>query len=436
MALSIPETASEVVQRSKVDVKRELPDSNPFLQNSFIGSIITANANRVFDFYFALSQAELESLPDTAVLTLERWAAIWGITRLPATVASHLIAIGGTATGVVPLDNFFVSSDGKIYTSTASGIIVTQSLSVASITRVGSVATLTTTNDHLIGSNILITVTGAVETEYNVSAVQCTVTGSKTLEYTVSGTPATPATGTILLGFDSVSVPIQSTDFGSDQTLLSDATLTLQSPITNVNDDNNISFTGSVDGVDQESNESLKGRLLNRIQNPIAHFNVDEIISVAKSIAGVTRVFVEEITPDVGQVTVLFMRDNDISTPIPDTSEVAIVKAVLDDIRPANTDTLDLIVAAPVPVSTDFTFSAISPDTSTMETAITDNLIQFFAERTEPGVDVVEEAYNAAIFNTVDTVTGDELSGFTLTSPSSDIIIASGEIATLGTVGF
>ncbi len=436
MALNLPETASEIDQRAKVDVKRELPDSNPFLKNSFIGSLITANSNRIFDVYFALSQAQLESLPNTAVITLEFWAAIWGITRIPATVAGHQIAMGGTATGIIPLNTFYVSSDGNIYVSTAAGTIVTQSLAISSITRVGNVATLTTVNDHLLGSNILITVTGAVETEYNVSAVQCTITGVDTLEYAVSGTPSTPATGTILLGFDSVLVPIQSTDFGSDQTLLADAVLTLQSPITNVDDENNISFNGIVDGTDQESNESLRDRLLERIQNPIAHFNSAELISVAKSIAGVTRVFVEEITPDVGQVTVYFMRDNDLTTTIPNASEVAVVKAVLDAIRPANTDTADLIVAAPTPITTNFDFSAISPDTATMKTAITNSLTQFFAERTEPGINVVEEAYNAAIFNTVDTVTGEELDSFSLTTPSGDITVSSGEIVILGAVTF
>ena len=62
------------------------------------------------------------------------------------------------------------------------------------------------------------------------------------------------------------------------------------------------------------------------------------------------------------------MRDNDI-TSIPSGSEVTAVKAVLDAIRPATTDTADLIVLAPTGVSTAFTFSAISPDTATMKTA-------------------------------------------------------------------
>lgn len=436
MSLELPKTAAEVDNRAKVDVQRELVGSNPFLKNSFLGSIVTAFSNRIFDFYFALRQAELEARPDTAELTIEDWSAIWDILRNPATISNGRVAFGGNVAGSIPINAFSVSSDGRIYKSITSGIITAQILSVVSITRIGNIATLTTTNDHLIGSNILITVAGAVETEYNVSAAQATVTGNKTLEYTVTGTPSTPATGTITLAFDSVSIVVESSEFGTSQNIAAGSVLTLQSPITDVDDNNNVDSDGIDGGTDQETIENLQDRNVERIQNPIAHFNVDEIISVAKSIAGVTRVFVEEITPNVGQVTVLFMRDNDPSTSIPDAAEVAEVKAVLDLIRPANTDTLDLIVVAPTPVTTNFVFSAILPNTSTMKTAITNSLIQFFDERTEPGVSVVEEAYNAAIFNTVDTVTGEELISFTLTSPSSDIIIASNEIATLGTVTF
>jgi len=48
------------------------------------------------------------------------------------------------------------------------------------------------------------------------------------------------------------------------------------------------------------------------------------------------------------------MRDND-TNPIPDSSEVAEVKAIIDDtIKPANTDTLSVIVLAPDPIPTDF----------------------------------------------------------------------------------
>ena len=195
MALNVPENAVEVVNRAKVDVVRALPGVNPFLRNSWIGALVSAFGNRVFDLYFALQRAALEAIPDTAVLSLEQWAAIWDILRNPAVKATGRIALTGTATGAVVVGTPWVSSDGKQYLATTGGSIVLQSLTVASITRVGSVATLTTDNDHLIASNVLITITGALQTEYNITGPTCTVTGAKTLTFAVSATPATPATG-------------------------------------------------------------------------------------------------------------------------------------------------------------------------------------------------------------------------------------------------
>ena len=69
-----------------------------------------------------------------------------------------------------------------------------------------------------------------------------------------------------------------------------------------------------------------------------------------------------------------------------------------------------------------------------MQSSITANLQQLFDERTEVGVDIEEDAYRSTIFNTVDTETGALVSSFTLSVPSGDITIASGEIGTLGAV--
>lgn len=435
MAIETPSTAVEIDQRMKVDVSRELPGSNPFLKNSWLGALVTATANRIFDFYYALQRAQLEAIPDTAVLTLEQWAAIYKILRESATPASGNLVITGTAGGVITdAVTTWKSSTGKQYIATAGGVIVLQSLSVASITETGGIATLTTVSDHLIASNVLITVTGADQAEYNLAGVACTVTGNKTLTYAVSGSPI-DATGTVLLGFTSVSISVQSIAFGLLENQVFDTVLTLQSPIADVDDEASVDYDALDGGGDQEIDEDLRLRLLEIIQNPIAHFNVAEITSVAKSIAGVTRVFVQEITPDIGTVTIYFMRDDDAST-IPDAAEIAEVKAVIDAIKPANTDTADVIVAAPTAVITDFTFSAISPDSATMRTAIENSLGLFFRERPEVGVNIVEEAYNAAIYNTVDTVTGDELVSFTLDSPPADIAIAATEIGTLGNITF
>lgn len=67
---------------------------------------------------------------------------------------------------------------------------------VTSITRSGSVATVTTPYDHGFSTGQSITISGATQTEYN-GTFTITVIGATSFTYTVTGTPATPATGTI-----------------------------------------------------------------------------------------------------------------------------------------------------------------------------------------------------------------------------------------------
>lgn len=68
-------------------------------------------------------------------------------------------------------------------------------LSVASITRSGSVATVTCTS-HGFKTEDVITIAGAVETAYN-GDFSITVVDENTFTYVVTGSPTTPATGTI-----------------------------------------------------------------------------------------------------------------------------------------------------------------------------------------------------------------------------------------------
>ena len=434
MSLNLPDSANEIVQRSKTDVQREVVESNPFLKNSWLGAIITAFGNRIFDFYIQLKEAFKQSIPDTATETiLERWAAIWGVSRLAATPANGNVVATGTATTTVPINTLFVSSDGLIYESSAAVVISSSVINVTSITRVGSLATVITTSDHNLANNVPVSILGAAENQYNVTDVEIIVTGLNTFTYTVEGSPASPATGTITAAFTSIQVPVTSQDFGAQVNQEAGTELKLQSPIVGVDDAANVDYGEIGGGTDQESDADLRARMLDKIHNPIAHFNVAEITAVAKTVAGVTRVFVEEITPAVGEVTIYFMRDNDVN-PIPSGSEVSDVNDVIQAIRPANTSESDVHVNAPTGVTVPFTFTALTPNTSTMRTAIDANLAQFFDENTSVGFNIDQDAYRSAIFNTVDTVTGDVVQSFTLSTPTTDITIASGEIGVLGAV--
>jgi len=516
MSIEIPETAAEVETRAKTDVQRELTESNPFLKNSWLLALVTSFSNRIFDFYLQLLAAIKQNFPDTATgVFLERWADIWGIQRLAATKSVGNVVATGTLSATVPLGTVVTTSTGN-YTSTSSATISSQIISVSSIVRSGQTATLTTASGHGLASNVLVTISGADQAEYNIINSKITVTSLNTFEYQVVGSPVTPATGTILSTFISASVPVQSVNFGANANLDAGEKLTLQSPIVNVDDTLTVDFGAIGGGTDQETDLSLRARLLERIQNPVAHFNESDIITKAKEVAGVTRVFVQSagftigtaaitsitrlgnvatvtlteaadfqsgqtvtiagadqtdynvidipilvesttifhfivantpvtpatgtitstVTVSIGQVRVFFMRDNDIS-PIPSGSEVATVKLKIEEILPANTDEdNDLFVLAPLPVITDFTFISLVPNTATMKAAVENNLKAFYAENTTVGVNIDQDAYRSAIFNTVDTETGDVVQSFDLTTPTADIAIASNEIGILGNVVF
>jgi uncharacterized phage protein gp47/JayE len=302
------------------------------------------------------------------------------------------------------------------------------------LTQVSGTATATTSSDHNLASNISVTIAGANETEYN-GTFTILVTGSDTFTYSVDAGAASPATGTITATFNTASIEVTSDDFGQDANVDAGTAVTLSSPIAGVNDTAYVQYDGLTGGTDSETDSDFRNRYIERWQNPVTLFNDAAIETKAKEISGVTRVWIEDATPALGQVTIYFVRDND--TPIiPSAGEITEVKNNILTIKPALPADSDIIVSAPTAVTVNFTFTAISPDTTTMRTSIESNLTQLFAEDTEIGVDLLESRYLGAIINTIDTTTGQKLDTFSLSTPSGDISISSGQLAVLGTITF
>lgn len=435
MPLDLPESASEVDARSKADVQGQLNQSNPFGKNHWLGAIVTGAANRIYDFYIQLRTAIRVLFPDTATEEYAtRWGAIFGVSKLAATRATGFVVATGTAGSAIASGIVLNESGGGVYESTGAATISANTISIASLSRSGTTVTATTDSNHNLANNVEVTIANASDSAYN-GAFSIVVTGLNKFQYEIIGTPADEPATPADASFTTAHVPVQSQGFGADTNLDAGTELTLESPIVGVDDTLAVDFGTLGGGTDQETDESFRLRYLDRIQNPVAHFNSADIIQQAKLINGVTRVFVQEITPAVGQVTIYFMRDND-DNPIPDASEVTTVKNKILEITPANTDSADVIVSAPTAVTVDFTFTALNPDTSTMRTAIENNLAQFFEERTEVAVNIDEDAYRSAIYNSIDTATGNTLTSFTISAPVGDITISTGEIGVLGTVTF
>ena len=434
--LNFPEKASDIDARSKADVQRELGQARPFLKNSWLGAIVTSCSNRIYDFYLQLKIALRENFPDSATTDfLVRWAAIWGKQRLAASKASGNIVATGNVGSNIPNGTVFTSPGIGNYTSTASANIISTTINISSLTRVGTTVTAVTTSSNDLANNVLVAINLASNTEYNVVSTPITVTGDDSFQYSIIGSPPDEPSTNATASFISATVPVESDEFGVTYNLDAGSYLQTQSPIVGVDQNLTVGFGSIGGGTDQEDDLGLRSRMLDRIQNPVALFNKAAIREKAKEIAGVTRVFVQEVTPNVGQVTIYFMRDND-PNPIPTGSEVIKVKNNVLTIKPAHVLDEDVIVNAPASVSIDFVFSALSPNTATMKSAINANLRQFFDERTNIGEDVTQDAYRSAIYNTIDPDTGDSVQSFTLSAPTTDIAIASGQIGVLGAISY
>lgn len=432
MSLDIPTNPEQLENQSLADLQRYLPNTaNPFLQESWMGAQSIANARRLFDLYKQMQILALEAIPITAVELLEQWSSFWGIYRNPATVANGNVVITGLATTVIPVATPLTSTNGLNYT-TAAEVVIQNTVISCTITSVGTLATVTLGSNVSMFDGLSVTIAGAVQTAYN-GTFSITVTATNKFTYVMATTAVSPATGTITSAFVIAVAAVQSVGFGQTQNQSPNAKLSFASPISGAATVAYVDQGAIGGGTDIESDSSLRSRLLDRVQNPIAHFNAAEIKAVAKRVSGVTDVYVYEITPALGQVTVYFIRGND-SSPIPDGSEVTAVKNELLTILPANTAVADLIVSAPTAVPLNVTLTALSPNTSTMQKAITANIKAMLLDQGIVGVPITLNQLIATIQDTIDTSNGASVVSFTMTLPVGNVGGGTGEYVVFNSV--
>ena len=447
MAIEIP-TISEIQSRISNDLILSINTGqldtdkhvDPTIRNSFIKGLVDATAAGFDENNDVLEQLLVQLFPWSATGEfLERWAAYYGINRNAAAKAGGTVVFQGTNGTLVPSATLVQRANGLQYSTLANITISTSTINVSSITRLGSIATVTTTSNHNYATGMTIdSITGADQTEYNVTNTVITVVDATSFTFEVSGTPATPATGTIQVTATSGFGNIEASEFGDDGNAAAGAQLTLVSPIVNVNDTLYVNQDGLVGGLDIEDDESLRERLQERTSNFSAPFTQAGLpVFIKEEVDGVTRVWVQDATPSAGYVTIYFTRDNDTNI-IPTASQVTDVKnAIIDPdtgIKPANTPDSYVIVSAPTAVNVNFTFSTLSPNTTDMQNSITDALTDYFKNNTNIATDVTEEEYNNIIFSVIDS--DGNTPTFTLSAPVGDVTVTTGELAILGTITY
>ena len=160
-------------------------------------------------------------------VSLDRLAELTGINRRDATRSVGTAYLRGTG-ATVPIGSLVSVEDaGDQFRTTAaatipaSGAIAlaagTADIAITSITRVATLASVTTTAPHGLLAGSIVTISGANESEYNVTA-EIENIGASTFDYNMVSDPGGSATGTLVY---------QDVGLGSDHLLL--ATITARS---------------------------------------------------------------------------------------------------------------------------------------------------------------------------------------------------------------
>lgn len=213
--------------------------------------------------------------------------------------------------------------------------------------------------------------------------------------------------------------------------------LTFVSPITGVNTSVTVDLNGISDGVDEETDEPYRTRILTRKRKPPhggADFDYEEW---AKEVSGVTRAWSIPMYHGIGTVALVFVRDEDDSI-FPSVAEIATVRAyLLSHSDPITGETVGVPVGAepgfftPTPEAKAINFTLeIYPDTTAVRTAIQSQLEDLMIARGGPE----QTIYLSQISEAIGAAAGEERHN--IISPTEYQTATAIQIHTLGNIAF
>lgn len=209
---------------------------------------------------------------------------------------------------------------------------------------------------------------------------------------------------------------------GADGDAGAGVVLSFESPVVGADATVTVDVDGLTGGANEEDDEDLRTRFLQRLRNPPQGGADPDYVGWARAVPGVTRAWCYPRELGAGTVVVRFVRDDDPGL-IPSVGEVAAVQAYIDARRPA---TATVTVLAPIDTPLNLTI-AITPSNTTTKAAVTAELADLLA-RGVPSATTLKSQINLAVGNAAG------VTDYTVSVPAGDVTHTTGQLATLGTI--
>ena len=352
----------EIINRVKNDLTLSINSGqtdetkkiNPSIRNSFFTSLCNSMGAGFDENNDLISQILTQLFVQTAQAEyLELLGAIFGISRKNATKSTGFAIFTGTSGANIAQGQTLTTADGIEYITKQQGTIINSTIELSSITRLGSVATATTITNHNFATGQIISITGADQSEYNIVNQVISVISENQFTFTAEGNPLSPATTSSSIIANSIFtfIELESIDYGSNTNQENGTEILLDIPIINVDDKAIVNFNGLSGGSDNETDEALRIRILERTSNFTAPFTKVGIpIFIKNNTTNINRIWVKTATPQAGQVEIYFVKDNQVNI-LPSSQDLQDVKnlftgqvAGVEGILPANMSENSLFV--------------------------------------------------------------------------------------------
>ncbi|MEY9179729.1 baseplate J/gp47 family protein [Bradyrhizobium sp. USDA 313] len=202
----------------------------------------------------------------------------------------------------------------------------------------------------------------------------------------------------ITLGTIPTEVAVKATIAGINGNLDTGEVISLTLPVPGA--DTQATIVTMEGGVDEESDDSLRERILFRIQNPPMGGSQADYVRWARAVPGVTRAWAApEMGP--GTITVRFLMDElrGDNHGLPEPDDIAAVQAYLDVMRPVTVK--DMWVSGPIPMFYAITITDLVKDDGSTQQKILQSIQKMEFQRSAPNQTMyrswVGEAVSAAI---------------------------------------
>ncbi len=203
-----PKRLADVKSDLEAAFRAEFGQSINLDPSTEFGKLLGIQADRETTIWERLEEDYDSHFPGTATgVSLDLIAEITAIVRNPALRSTVTLYMRGTNV-TIPASSIVETSDTAIQFRTINELILgatgdiplaagTADISITTIVRSGTVASVTTAAPHNLVAGAVVTVSGANETEYNVTA-EIENIGASTFDYNMASDPGGSATGTLV----------------------------------------------------------------------------------------------------------------------------------------------------------------------------------------------------------------------------------------------